>query len=338
MKFAALGRTQWLYDSIQTALTRGHEVVLIGTCPAAPEYSVNERDFARLADELGCAYFCERNINRPEYVYMARESKAEVAISVNWVTLVGQEMLRQFKYGVINAHAGDLPRFRGNACPNWAILTGEHKVVLTLHQMTAEPDAGPILLQREFPLSESSYINEVYRFMGENIPVMFAEVLDGLPAGSVVPREQPSDPKLSLRCFPRLPRDGEIDWTRPAVELARLVRASAEPFAGAYSFIGTDKVIIWRAHFEPIPYAYLGMPGQVSQLRRSTGEVAVITGDGLLVLEEIEPASGGRRQAADIVKSTRVRLGMDTSTEVACVNERITKLEALIQKLKRGVT
>lgn len=328
MKFAALGRTQWLYDSIQAAVARGHQVALIGTCPAAPEYLVNEDDFARLADDLGCAYFCAPAINRPEYIRMAEESKAKVAISVNWLTLIGQEMFDQFEHGVINAHAGDLPRFRGNAVSNWAILAGETKVVLTLHQMVVDLDAGPILLQREFPLTPGTYIADVYRFLAENIPVMFAEVLDGLAAGSIVPREQPSDPALSLRCFPRLPQDGEIDWHRSAEELARLVRASAEPFAGAYSFIGSEKVIVWRAHSEQLPYAYLGVPGQVTEIRRRTGEVAVLAKEGVLVLEEIETVSGGRNRAADMIKSTRVRLGIDVAQQMLQLSERIAQLEA----------
>jgi hypothetical protein len=59
--------TQMLYDSIRACVAHGHEVVLIGTCPAAPEYTVTERDFKNLADELGCAYFCDQAINNPKY-------------------------------------------------------------------------------------------------------------------------------------------------------------------------------------------------------------------------------------------------------------------------------
>ena len=326
MKFAAFGRTQWLYDSIRMAVGRGHQVVLIGTCQASTTSTVTEDDFSRLAGELGCPFFCDPAINRSLYVQMARDSGADIAISVNWLTLIGQEMLDQFKYGVINAHAGDLPRFRGNAVTNWAIVAGESKVVLTLHQMTVDLDAGAILLQRELAITSDMYIAEVYRFLSENIPSMFGDVLDGLASGRIVSRLQSSDPKHSLRCFPRTPKDSEIHWTCPAEELARLVRASAEPFTGAYSFIGTEKVIIWRAHSEQLSYPYLGVPGQAIEVRRKTGEVVVLTQNGVLVLEEIETPSG-RLPAADIIKSTRVRLGMDLTQEIMRLSERITKLE-----------
>jgi len=328
MRIAVFGRTAWLYDTVRACLARGHQVVLIGTCPAEPEYTVKEDDFDKLADELGCPFFCDPAINRPRYIQMARESKAQVAISINWLSLLGQEMLRLFPYGVINAHAGDLPRFRGNAAPNWAILMGEPKVVLTLHQMAVELDAGPILLQREFPLTSHTYVADVYKFIGANVPEMFVEVLEGFASGSVEARRQPDDPTRSLRCFPRRPSDGAIDWHRPAEELGRLVRASAEPFAGAFSFLNNERIIIWRAHVEPMPSPYLGVPGQVADIRPHAGEVAVITGEGLLVVEEIETLSGGRDQAAEMIKSMRTRFGVDLTQEIARLKERVARLEA----------
>ena len=127
MKFAALGRTQWLYDAIRLCADRGHRVVLIGTAPAAPEYRVTEADFIRLARELGCPSWCDAAINRASCAAMAKASGAEVAISVNWPVRIGEPMLRLFPHGIINAHAGDLPRFQGNAAPNWAILAGERR-------------------------------------------------------------------------------------------------------------------------------------------------------------------------------------------------------------------
>ena len=337
MKVAALGRTQILYKTIKAVIAEGHEIVLIGTCPAAPEYTVTEDDFSRLAQEIGCPYFCTTSINKPECIQMIRASTAEIAISVNWLTLIGQEALDQFKYGIINAHAGNLPRFRGNAAPNWAILNGEKQVVITLHQMVAELDAGPILLQRQFSLTSETYVGDFYRFSEQNTVELFVEALSGLATGSLIPQAQPTDPHLSLRCFPRLPRDGAIDWAQPANDLARLVRASAEPFAGAYSFLGAEKLIIWRARPEQLPYPYLGTPGQVAERRPETGEVLVITGENLLALQEVETESTGRRNATEVIRSIRVRLGMDVTTEVTHLRQRVTELERLLQALTEKV-
>ena len=93
-----------------------------------------------------------------------------------------------------------------------------------------------------------------------------------------------------------MPADSRIDWSQPALRLDRLVRASAEPFAGAYTYLDGEKVIIWRARADRLPYPYLGIPGQVAEIWRESGEVAVLTGDGVLVLAEIETSAGIREE------------------------------------------
>jgi len=330
MKFAAIGRTQMLYESIIKCIQSGHEVSIIWTCPAAPEYKRNEQDFANLAKDLDVPYLCKTSINSKYSSGLFRDVDSEVAISVNWLTIINQGIIDLFKYGIINAHAGDLPRYRGNAVPNWAILENEEKITLTLHKMTPELDAGEILLQRNYSMTPSTYIFQVYDFLEENVPEMFVKVLDGLESGVITPLSQPSDSSLSLRCFPRVPSDGLLDWNQPAEILARLVRASAEPFAGAYTFLEKDKLIIWRAYPSHLSYPYLGVPGQVAERRPDTGEVSIITGNGILVLQEIETEKSGRTRASDVIKSIRTRMGMEFSDEIIELYDRIKLLEALL--------
>ncbi len=326
MKFAAFGRTSFLYKSIEQCAAAGHIPVLIGTCAASPEYTVTEKDFRDLADKLRCPFFCDAEINKDEYVQLAKRSGAEVAISVNWLTLVGQKMMEQFQYGIINAHAGDLPRHKGNACPNWAIIAGEDRVVVTLHKMVAQLDAGPILLQRSFPLGNSTYIGDVYDFLENSIPAMFVEALNGLADGTLASRPQCMDPAAALRCFPRVPGDGLINWNKPADELGRLVRASAEPFSGAYSFYGNEKIVVWRAHAEVLSYSYMGVPGQVIERRNETGEVLILTGENALVLEEVSVGAEGRRKPIEVLRSLRIRLGID-------MEEQILELRKVVERL-----
>jgi len=345
MKFAAFGRTGWLFDSIARCAEHGHQPALIGTSPAAPEYTVGPEDFRRLAERFDCPFFCDVRINHPDYLGMAADSGAEVALSVNWMTLIGQEMLDQFPLGVLNAHAGDLPRFRGNAAPNWAILLGEPQIVVTVHKMAAELDAGDVLLKRSSPLSEATTIAEVYRFMKRNIPEMFAEVLDGLSAGTLIPRPQSTQSQDILRCCPRLPTDGRINWRQSAEQLSRLVRASGEPFAGAYSFLNGEKLVVWSARAAQPAFPQVGIPGQVIDRRQETGEVSILTGDGILVLREVETVTTGRRPAAEMIRSTRIRLGIEVEDELLQLKQRVDQLEQLLASyrserthLRRGET
>lgn len=326
VKFAAFGRTHVLLNSIKALAVAGHRAVMIGTCRPAPEYAAAEEDFESLARELGAEFFVDAAINKPERIEAVRRLGAEVAISVNWPGLIGERMLEEFRHGIINAHGGDLPRYRGNAVPNWAILAGEKKIVITLHQMVAELDAGPIFAQRECPLSEQTYIGDVYRFVAEHTPGMFVAVLADIERGTLRPVAQETRGLAPLRCLPRLPGDSEIDWAVDAQGLARLVRASAEPFAGAFTYLNGCKLVVWRARSESLPFEHRGVPGQVIELRPN-GEVTVLTGTDLLVLEQVEHKSSGRRPPAEVIRSTRTRLGLNFSEEIALLKIRVAELE-----------
>src|SRR5262245_61330327 len=131
MRLAVLGRTHWLLNSAEHCIAEGHEVVLV----ASPEYRAKETDFKRLALRLEVPFYLAADINSEEFVNVLRSSRANVAISVNWPVLVRHAACAALPHGILNAHAGDLPRYRGNACPNWAILRGEPHVGVRVHAM-----------------------------------------------------------------------------------------------------------------------------------------------------------------------------------------------------------
>jgi methionyl-tRNA formyltransferase len=312
--------------------------VLIGTSAAAPESDVTEGNFAALANRYGSAFFCDLAINQQKYVDLARKSGAEVAISVNWKTLIHDAMLGVFEHGIINAHTGDLPRYRGNATPNWAILNGESKIVLTLHRMVEELDAGPILAQASLAIGDDTYIADVYAFEDDAVPKLFVEVVDGLVAGTLTPRAQ--DSTGALRCYPRLARDNHIEWSLPAIQIARLVRAMSRPFDGAYTYLGSQRLIVWRARAEA--GEFIASPGQVAE-RQADGSVRVCSGDGFVVLEELEvvddvqetPAELRNKSApTEVIRSLRTRLGLDAEAEIRELRAQVENLSAELEKLR----
>jgi len=327
MKIAALGRTQMLYDSIQALERAGHEIVLIGTSPAVPEYTRTESDFSELAKKYKCPFFCDIHLENPQIHSLIRSCKAEVAVSINWLTIIPKDIRDIFGGKIINAHAGDLPRYRGNAVPNWAILSGERKIVLTLHYMVDQLDAGPILLQKNFPIDETTYIGDVYRFLESSVPDMFCTVIKNIENGTQKVQQQSDDPCNSLRCYPRLPCDSEINWSLPAKMIHRLVRAVGSPFSGAYTFMGYKKIIVWKARYEIPDFSYFGIPGQVAYRNLATGEVGIITGEGFLILEEVEIKGMGRKKPADIISSIRIRLGLNISARLEDLIMKIDNLE-----------
>lgn len=334
MRVAVVGRTEFLLESARAVAEAGHEIPLVVTSDAESHYGADDSDFRRLGAELDASVFHGVRLNDPEMVETLRSHDCSIAISMNWQTLLRRPVLESFEHGVVNCHPGDLPRYRGNAAPNWAILNGEDDVVYTLHLMTEALDAGPILSQRSMPIDDSTRIRDAYDFGVEVVPEMFTAVVDGFEDGSIDPRPQPSDPSAVLRCYPRRPADSELDWTRSATHLDRLVRASSEPLFGAFTEYDGTVLTVWRARAEHPSMNYLGTPGQVAERRPDEGEVAVIAGDGFLVLEEVETADHGRTDPTAVISSNRDRLGTNTTAEIRALRDRIQSLEGRLERLE----
>ena len=134
MKVGIIGRTHILINATKELIRNGFEIGFIYTCRAELYYQANEDDFKQLANEIGCPYFSDLDIN--SNLTLLKGINVDVCISINWLTILKKEFLSSFKYGVLNAHAGDLPRYKGNACPNWAILNFEERIGVTIHLIT----------------------------------------------------------------------------------------------------------------------------------------------------------------------------------------------------------
>ncbi|MEJ8835243.1 methionyl-tRNA formyltransferase [Ramlibacter sp. AN1133] len=309
LRVAVIGRTEMLLEAGRRIAAAGHSVPLVATCAASDTSAAGEEDFRRFADEVGADYFCSAAINAPAQLARLQAAQCSLAMSMNWLTLIGPQARAAFPQGVFNAHPGDLPRYRGNACPNWAILAGEPSVGLCIHQMADALDAGPVALRDRLPLDDGTDVEQVYDWLRRRIPEMYLALVESVAAGTLQLQPQPQDPALSLRCYPRRREDGRIDWSRPAAEVHRLVRASTRPAPGAYSLLeGTRPVTIWRAAVVPSAGPFLAVPGQVC--RQEQGDPVIACGDGMLRLLEVdvEGCAGGADAKAAILRSLRNRL------------------------------
>ena len=150
MKIGIIGRTHILIETTKMLIQKGHKIGFIYTCRAESHYKANESDFKKLAEDIKCPFFDGLDVNAN--LYLLKETNVDICVSINWMTLLEKKFLSLFKYGVLNAHAGDLPLYKGNACPNWAILNFEDRVGLTIHRMTEELDSGPFLKKAFFSL------------------------------------------------------------------------------------------------------------------------------------------------------------------------------------------
>lgn len=288
MRIALLGRTRWLVDAGEALRRAGHAIVAVATAKDEPFYRCGPEDFAALAARSGADFLGVVSLADPAVRDRLAAARADLAVSINWPVVVGADVIDLFPRGVVNAHCGDLPRYRGNACPNWAILNGDERIGLCAHMMEAGAlDAGPVLLRDYLPLADDTYIGDVYAWLDRRIPTIIADAVSGLAQGALAPAPQPDDPGLALRCYPRRPEDGRIDWRQPVAAIHRLVRASSRPFAGAFATLEDGRrLTIWRARPFAHETPFCAVPGQV--MLRAQGDPVIACGSGALRLEEVE--------------------------------------------------
>ena len=264
MKVAIIGRTRMLLETAQLLLKNGHVISFVWSAVAEKYYDIKEDDFKQFAAQNNIPFYCTAKINDTDSISLIRDYGCEIAVSVNFPGIISEPVINLFAYGILNAHAGDLPRYRGNACINWAILNDEPEVGLSVHQMAPELDSGPVLLKKFYKLTETTYVTDVHKWMEQQIPPMFLAAIEGLEAKIIIPVPQPQDNKLVLRTYPRRPEDGRILWNNSAQSIMKVIRANSRPFEGAFTYLeNMTQVIIWKADIFKPDFHFCAVAGQV---------------------------------------------------------------------------
>lgn len=310
MKIAIIGRSELLYNTASHLIELGYEIPLIITAKEAPEYKITSEDYREFAEKIGAKFIKTARINRKEIIEQIKFlGTIDIAVSINFSGIIAEEVINLFPLGILNAHGGDLPRYRGNACQAWAILNKEEKIGLCIHQMIGgELDSGDILSRKYLPINIDTRIGEVYDWMYQTIPLLMVDAIEELSINSIFFLEKQSkDPKDTLRTYPRNPSDGKIDWKSSNEDIIRLINASSEPFSGAFCNYEGEKLIIWRAFIYEDTEIYYAAQGQVASINKTDKYIVVITGLGKIKITEIE-YKGERTVPTDVIKSIRKRL------------------------------
>jgi len=310
MKVAIIGRTSILYNCAKILLDNHFEIPLIITSKEAPEYTINSNDFKKLAEDIGAKFIYTPKINEEEIITnILSLGEIDLAVSINYSGVISQKVINLFRFGVLNAHGGDLPKYRGNACQAWALINGEKKIGLCIHKMIGgELDSGPIISREYFNVDINTRIGQIYDWIESETPKLILQSVNEIKKNKdFVIEYQSLNPSDSLRCYPRNPSDGKIDWGKSNEDILRLINASSEPFSGAFTSLNEQQVIIWRAEIYENDENYLAVSGQISTINKTDGSIIVICGLSKLRITEIE-IDGQRGLPAAMISSIRKRL------------------------------
>lgn len=271
---------------LKTLLSAGVEVPLVVTVRDDPQEKRWYASVAATAADYGLNLIAPPEANTAELADAVAALKPDFLFSFYYRSMLGAPLLRAARRGALNMHGSLLPKYRGRAPVNWAILMGESESGATLHYMVERADAGDIVDSQAVPILSDDDAREVFAKVTVAAETVLARSLPGLIAGSAPRRPQPIEPRQYFGR--RRPEDGRIDWSRPALEIHNLVRAVAPPFPGAFGDVQGQRWEIYRTRVSA-----LSPPGAGAQLFGVAGGCYIAGGGGgVLHLLEAADARG----------------------------------------------
>lgn len=258
--------------------------------------------FEKLSKKYDIALLRPKNSKEVKKIIKKQTPDAVVIASYNQI--LPEEVLSLTKF--INVHHGDLPRFRGRANINWAIILGRKEIGLTFHEAVADLDAGNIYSQYFVPIKPEDTIKTVYdkvnKIVERDLASIAVKVLDGY-------RGKPQKGRATY-CCTRQPEDGYIDWKENTEDIHNLIRGLTHPFPGAFTFLENKKMFVWSSEIPKNSRVYEGrIPGRVVGIYPGIG-VEVLTGSSSILLKDIT-IDGEERNASDAVRSVKKTLGIN---------------------------
>lgn len=278
MRVAMFGYQTWGHRTLQALLKSRHEVVLVVTHPTSDH--AYESIWADSVEDLARSEGIEVVLaKRPtaELIDRVAAVAPEVMVANNWRTRLPEELFGVPTHGTLNLHDSLLPKFTGFSPVIWSLISGASHTGLTAHLMDGELDTGDILVQRSVEIAPESTGTSLVLATLDLIPEVLNEALDQLEFGTAKPKAQ----DLSQRTFfhKRSDRDSMVDWSWPAADIDRLIRALSDPYPNAYTYFRGQRLRLISAHVSLCHYG--GTPGRVF-IEEDGGMVIVAGADAYL--------------------------------------------------------
>lgn len=271
------------YECLSLLLGRGDNVVALITHEDNPNEKIWFKTPAVAAREKNIPVFTPENVNTPEWREKIAALKPDLILSVYYRHMIGTKILAMPPLGAFNMHGSLLPKYRGRAPINWAVLHGEKRIGMTLHRMVKAPDAGAIVDQEGVDIGPRDSAEVAFRKVLPCARKVLHRRIDDLLAGTVL--EVPQDESQATYFTGRKPEDGRIDWTKTSREIFNLIRAVTDPYPGAFTDVGDSRLMVWWA--EPISIATVNRRGQPGEIL-SLDPLVIGTADGSLELTRTE--------------------------------------------------
>ena len=288
MRVVFMGTPDFSVGTLRELVKAGHEVVGVVSQPDKPKgrgKSLMPTPVKEAALELGLPVYQPKKVRDPEFLEVLRELAPEVIVVVAFGQIIPQSILELPPYGCINVHASLLPKYRGAAPIQWAVIDGEPESGVTIMKMDTGLDTGDMITKVVVPIEKDETGGSLFDKLSEAGAKLLVDTLPSLVDGTAVYEKQPEESPTPYAAMIQK-QLGNIDWKRPAVEIERLIRG-LNPWPSAFTKLNGKTLKIWSAQvLNESEKDAAAVPGTI--LSADAQGLCVKTGQGVLNITELQ--------------------------------------------------
>lgn len=304
MKIIFMGTPDFAVPSLKALISEGYEICLVVTQPDRPKGRGNKVAMSSVKEaaiSFGIEVFQPENVKNGDFAGKLRSYNADLIVTAAYGKILTEDALTSSKFGCINVHASLLPKYRG-AAPLWrAIIDGEKKTGITTMFTDLGMDTGDILETDEIDIDEDMTVGELSDKMAKLGAVTLIRTLEKLRDGTLK-RTKQDDSKASYA--PKIEKNtGHIEWGRFTREIYNLIRGT-NPWPAAYTYYKGERMKIFSASLVSENKTLKNKPGTIVDV--SDDGILTVTGDGLLLIKEIQFDSAKRMLVKDYIRGHRI--------------------------------
>ena len=319
MRIVFMGTPEFAVPSLEALLKSDDQVVGIVTQPDRPKgrgQLLTPSPVKLIAQREGIPFLQPVKIRVPEFLTALADWEPDLIAVTAYGRILHSPILTLPPMGCVNVHGSLLPKYRGAAPVQWAVINGETETGITTMLMDEGMDTGAMLLQESLTIAPDDTAGSLAPRLAELGGRLLVETIARLKTETVVP--QPQNHALATMAPPLKKEDGAIDWTVSAISLVNRVRGLS-PWPGAYCYIGGERWMVWSATASPAKAS--AMPGTIIDVTKQSIHIA--TGDGVFELREMQPANSKRLTVAQYLAGHRMIVGQRFDVEPLPLNPQV---------------
>lgn len=309
MRIIFMGTPDFSVGTLEALIQAGHEIALVVSQPDKPKgrgHELTPTPVKEAALRHNLRVYQPRRLRGEVAEAMLRGVQADVIVVVAFGQIIPPSILNMKPYGCINVHASLLPKYRGAAPIQWAVIDGEKESGVTIMQMDEGLDTGDMLLKGVIPLEEKETGGSLFDKLSALGASLCVEALEKLEKGTLKPEKQGETTTPYAKMLTK--EMGDLDWTRPAEELERLIRG-LNPWPGAYTRMEGKILKLWASDADRDGECPAGAAcGEIVKVEKDAVHVAC--GSGLLKLTELQLQGRKRMDAVAFLRGCRLEPGM----------------------------